>query len=378
MTIQKILVLVGASFAVSLISYFLFNRFILNRVLGRAALSINSPASSLTASLDGEVLGKTPYYSDNLKAGEVNLVLSSTESSFKTKVRLTDGALTVVNYSLGPSEDFSEGETIWLEKSKDSGSILIISDPDEVEVRLDDQLLGQTPLSSRALTVGDHALKLSKEGYKSRTVKIQIQAGYKLNVKGRLLLLPLGAGAGRLTLTEESRFKITDFATGNAALYADTSAWAKGFVYYTRNLGSEASPSGTYSFNFFLDYKGQTFDKEGLKVAAPTLSAGSAESSEVKVAYLGRKADGGLSDDAKQTLLILSEKILTKVEKVQVLPTGLGYLNVRSGPSAADPITTRVNEGDKLTLLGEEGTYYKVKLPNGSEGYIAKRYARKI
>lgn len=377
MTVRKIFTLILASFAVSLFSYFLFNRFVLNRTLGSAALAANSP-SSLTVSLNGEILGKTPYYSDSQKAGPANLILSSTESSFKTKINLTDGALTVVNYSLGPSEDFSEGEIIWLEKSRDSGSLLVISDPDEAEVRLDDQLLGQTPLSSRAVSVGDHALKISKDGYKSRVVKIQIQSGYKLSVKSRLFLLPLGAGAGRITVEEEPRFKIWDFSMSSAALYADTSAWAKGFVYYTHNLESESSPSATYNFNFFLDYKGQAFDKDGVLVSPSALSSAPAGSDQVKVAYLGRKADGGLSDDAKQTLLALSEKVLVKVQQVQVLPTGLGYLNVRRGPSTGDPIITRVNEGVKLRLLGEEGTYFKVKLPDDTEGYIATRYARKI
>lgn len=377
MTARKIVSLILISFAVSLGSYFLFSRFIINRAFGSAALAINS-TTSLTVSLNGDVLGKTPFYSDSLKAGKDNLVLSSNEGSFKTKIQLTDGALTVANYSLGPSEDFSEGEIIWLEKSKDSGSLLVISDPDEVEARLDDQLLGQTPLSGRVVSVGDHSLRLSKEGYKSRTVKIQIQAGYKLNVKSRLLLLPLSAGVGRLALEEEPRFKIWDFSTANAALYADTSSWAKGFIYYTHNLESEASPSAAYDFNFFLDYKGQAFDKEAVKVSSVTLGLAPAGPDQVKVAYLGRKADGGLSDDAKQTLLNLSEKVLFKVEKVQVLPTGLGYLNVRRGPSAADAIITRVNEGDKLTLLGEEGTYFKVRLSDEIEGYIAKRYARKI
>lgn len=376
MNARKIALLVLISFALSLGSYFLFNRFVANRALGSAALAVNSPGESLTVALNGEVLGKTPYYSDSLKAGEPSLVLTSGESSFRSKIKLSDGALTVVNYSPGPTEDFSEGEIIWLEKSKESpgGSLLAISDPDEAEVRLDGELLGQTPLASRAAASGDHALKIIKEGYKSRSIKVQIQPGYKLNLKVRLMLLPLSAGAGKIDFPDEPRFKITDFSTSSPALYADTSGWAKGLVYYTRNLEKEASSSAAYNFHLFLDYKGQTFDKEGLRSAS--LSPVSVE--EVTIAYLGRKADAGLSDDAKETLRSLAEKILTKVQKVQVLPTGLGYLNVRRGPSAADAIVTRVNEGDKLILLSEEGGYFKVRLPDGQEGYVSKKYAGKI
>lgn len=370
------MLLILISFALSLVSYFLFSRFVTNRGLGNAALAINAPNESLTISLNGEVLGKTPYYSDSLKAGEQSLVLTSGEGSFRSKIKLSDGALTVVNYSPGPTDDFSEGEIIWLEKSRDSpgGSLLVISDPDEAEVRLDGELLGQTPLASRAVASGDHALKIIKEGYKSRSIKIQTQPGYKLNLKVRLMLLPLNAGAGHFDFPDEPRFKITDFSTSLPALYADTSGWAKGLVYYTRNLEKEASPSAAYNFYLFLDYKGQTFDKEGIKA----VSFSPVTTEEVAVAYLGRRADGGLSDDAKEALRSLAEKILTKVQKVQILPTGLGYLNVRQGPSAADLIVARINEGEKTVLLSEAGNYFKVRLPDGKEGYVSKRYARKI
>lgn len=374
MNLKKIVVLVVSSFCLSLVSYFLFNRFVLNRGGGSAALAVNSSVASSTVTLDDEILGKTPFYSDTLHEGEPSLVLSNNESTFKTKVKLTGGTLTVVNYLLGPSEDFSEGEIVWLEKSKESSALLLISDPDEANVYLDEELIGQTPVSSKKISTGDHLIKISKEGYRTRVIKIQSQPGFKINIKIRLFLLPIAPGAGRMEYKDEPRFSVFDFSSSNAALYADTSSWAKGIVYYFRNLEKESSVSAEKAYDLFLDYKGQTFDKEGVKTSAP----GVGEKPEVSIAYLGRKVDEGFTDDAKVSLTNLSGKILPKEEKVQILPTGTGWLRVRKSPSVTSEEIARVNEGDKLSLLSEEGTFYKVKLPDAKEGYISKSFSRKI
>jgi len=363
--------LTAASFAVSLVSYFAFNRFVLKGGTGKAALAINSPSGSLTVTVDGEVSGKTPFYSDTMKGGESSIILSNDTSSYRGKVALTSGALTVVNYSLGPSEDFSEGDTIWLAKSRDAASLVVISDPDEAEVRLDETLLGITPISTKKVSSGDHTLKISKTGYRPRLIKIQNQPGYSLNVKVRLFLLPIPAGAGRLEFSDDSRFKITDFSSTNPSLYADTAAWAKGAAFYLLNpdtaLGTPKS-----SYDLFLDYRGQVFDKDGLKVSSPN----TAGKEEVRVGYLGKATDGGLTEDSKLSLINLVGKSLPKIDKVQVV--GNAWANVRSGPSTSASVVTRVNEGDKFTLESEDGSFYKISLPDGKTGYISKTYARKL
>lgn len=374
MDFRKLFFLVFISVSISLVSYFAFNKFILKNGTGSAALAVNSTSGSLTVNLGGEVVGKTPYYSDTMKGGESSLVLASEISSYRAKINLTSGTLTVVNYALGPYPDFSEGEIVWLEKSKDPGSLVVISDPDDAEVRLDDSLLGTTPLSSKTVAVGDRTLKVSKSGYRSRLIKIQIQPGYSLNVKVQLFLLPISVGAGILSFADEPRFKITDFSTPNPSLYADSSAWAKGAVFYLSSPDRESSPVNN-SFDIFLDYRGQIFDKDGLKNSTPNLSV----QGDVKIAYLGKSSEAGLSDDAKTSLKNLAERILPRVDKVQILPTGTGWLRVHKEPSSSlTDVITKVNEGDKLTLISEDGSYYKVSLPDGQEGYISKRFARKL
>lgn len=370
MDFKKIILLTAASFLVSLASYFAFNKLVLSGI-GNAALAVKSLSGSLSVAVDGEVVGKTPYYSESLKEGEISVVLSSDTSTFRQKVTLTNNVVTVLNYSLGPSEDFSEGETLWLSKSREKGLLTVISDPDEAEVRLDDVLLGVTPLSYKNVPAGDHALKISKSGHRSRSVKIHNQSGYSLNVKVRLFLLPVSAGAGKLDFAEDSRFKITDFSSANAALYADTAAWAKGIAYYLLSPDDEAGTAAA-AYDLFLDYRGQLFDKNGIKVSSPNM----ADKEAIKVGYLGKVSDGGLSDDAKQALRDLVGKALPVVTRVQVV--GNAWANVRSGPSVSSALVTKVNEGDKFTLIAEEGSFYKISLPDGKVGYISKTYARKL
>lgn len=374
MDFRKLLLLIIVSITISSLSYFAFNRFILKNGAGSAALSVNSASGSLTVALNGEVVGKTPYYSDTLKEGEAALTLTSESSSYRTNVKLTARALTVMSYSLGPSDDFSEGETIWLERSKDAGSLVVISDPDGSEVRLDETLLGTTPLSIKKIAVGDHTLKVGKSGYRSRSIKIQNQPGYSLNVKARTFLLPIAVGAGSLTFADDPRYKISDFSTTSPSLYADTSAWAKGVNFYLSSPDRDPAVTNG-AFDIFLDYRGQIFDKDGAKNSNPTLST----KESIKVAYLGKSVENGLSDDAKTALKSLSDKILPKVNQVQILPTGTGWLRVHKTPSTLlTDVITKVNEGDKLNLISEDESYFRVSLPDGQEGYISKRFASKL
>ncbi|MGO0060289.1 SH3 domain-containing protein [Brevibacillus fluminis] len=45
--------------------------------------------------------------------------------------------------------------------------------------------------------------------------------------------------------------------------------------------------------------------------------------------------------------------------------------NIRSGPGTNTAILTRVQTGDKLTLVGSSGDWYQIRLANGQLGYIA-------
>ena len=52
----------------------------------------------------------------------------------------------------------------------------------------------------------------------------------------------------------------------------------------------------------------------------------------------------------------------------------VAVLNVRSGPGMHHPVSTQVNRGDRLEILGQAPGWYFVRLPEGAYGWVMARY----
>lgn len=65
----------------------------------------------------------------------------------------------------------------------------------------------------------------------------------------------------------------------------------------------------------------------------------------------------------------VKEKPSKKEFKIGTVDTSL--LNVRSGASVTSKVVTTIPGGTEITIIGEEGDWYKI-----SEGYVMKRYVR--
>lgn len=88
--------------------------------------------------------------------------------------------------------------------------------------------------------------------------------------------------------------------------------------------------------------------------------------------------DAKLGVDKRQAeVLPTVAPIEIKKEMVKILSTGTGWLRVRETPSEAGREIGKVNTGEKVELLGEEGNWYHVVFGE-HQGFIAKRYAEKI
>lgn len=71
-----------------------------------------------------------------------------------------------------------------------------------------------------------------------------------------------------------------------------------------------------------------------------------------------------------QPSLIIEKKPLT----LRILPTELGYLNVRSEPSLDSGILTRVTPGDVLTYTNKDNDWYEIILSSGRSGWVLGKY----
>ena len=142
-----------------------------------AALQITSiPEASVF--LDGKHLGKTPFFSDQLKVGEYLLKITAGEASFVEKITLSGGTLTVVNRELANNFLAESCETLWLESGK--RGLFVSSMPSEVEITMDGKLVGKTPYLVEKLEEGEHKITLTKAGYINREFAVKASNKYQV------------------------------------------------------------------------------------------------------------------------------------------------------------------------------------------------------
>lgn len=68
---------------------------------------------------------------------------------------------------------------------------------------------------------------------------------------------------------------------------------------------------------------------------------------------------------------------LSTASRVTILQTPTGFLRVRSQATIASSEITRVSPGDSFELLEESDGWYKIKLSDGTLGWISAQYAEK-
>ena len=139
--------------------------------------------------LDGKLLGQTPLCECELKdmiaVGDYTLRLVPTQGNFEPfeqQVTISSKILTVVDRTFG-QQGLSDGSIINLVSidDKKDAQISITSFPDTAQVYLDNNLTGETPLLLKNITESDHELKLSRDGYKDKIVRIKAVLGYRLD-----------------------------------------------------------------------------------------------------------------------------------------------------------------------------------------------------
>ena len=109
----------------------------------------------------------------------------------------------MVDRSFGP-QGLGNGSIINLSPLTDPNAmqISVVSFPDGAQVYLDDNLEGQAPIVLSNLTQSDHELRLSKDGYKDKIVRIKTTPGYKLDT---LIFLGINPDVANATASAASQ-----------------------------------------------------------------------------------------------------------------------------------------------------------------------------
>lgn len=136
-----------------------------------------------TLLIDGVEVGKTPY-EGKYQPKEIHIKLipdfQTSMPSYETKVDLINGVKTVISHTFAQTKDLSATEIVSFEQGvgRETG-IVVISDPLDADLFIDDIKIGTTPYKSN-LSPGEYLITLTKRGYGSRTIPIRVVDGYKL------------------------------------------------------------------------------------------------------------------------------------------------------------------------------------------------------
>lgn len=280
----------------------------------QAALQVNaSPTASVF--LNDTHVGQTPFFDDNLKAGEYTVRLqveNEPAKSWQTKVTLSAKIVTVLDRTFGETDDTSSHYLLQLEPIADTtaSEISVITIPDNVIVKVDGQPEGFSPLSLKEITAGDHALAFVAPGYQEQVVNAQVREGYKLVVSSQL---------ARVVGTA-----IPDTASGSGLLTGDASGSATPDDVTPTPSNDEDDPKPTVK---------------------PTVKPTSTSTSTTTGSY------------------------------VTILDTGTGWLRVRSTPSSSGTELARVDVGETYPYLESSNGWYKIEYESGEEGWISGQYA---
>ena len=321
--------------------------------------------------LNGTSIGNSPFQKKDLPIGKYTITIKSDVSTMpnnpneepgsksvelKQIIELEASAVTTVKYELTPNEQFYSGEILSLRKG---AGLSILTKPENSEVFVDGESLGSSPFS-QIIEPGVHTIKISKAGYISREIGVNIEQGFRLTANVTLSLNPYPQTK---KLSEKDKFTIYDLSSDNSKLNTDYNIWSEA-LWHFQTSGSKVPKK----FSVLIDENGKVY----------TLISDYSKKKTVAVGYLSG-TPGKLSDKAKKTWEDLTGgKSKSEVSsKILILDTPNGFLNVRSGPNTNNNILAKINSGETFNLVGEEKDWYKIIYASAKEGWIFSQYADK-
>lgn len=162
--------------------------FFLDRQTGKGALQVTSVPKSKVY-LENKFIGDTPFcacdLAQMLDVGDYTIKLIPLDSNlnpFEEKITISKKTLTAIDRTLidNGGSDGSIISLISLDNKKDI-EILVVSLPDKASVFLDSNPVGITPLLLQQVSESDHNIRLTKDGYKDKLIKIKTALGFKLS-----------------------------------------------------------------------------------------------------------------------------------------------------------------------------------------------------
>lgn len=154
-----------------------------------AGLEVSSDPTAVVYLNDNQ-LGTTPLTRDDLEPGDYTLKLVPQEdglTTWETQLTLKKEATTIISRNFADSETDSAGYILELRQDAgDQAYLSIVSDPDTINLHLDGQAKGYTPVSRLEVSPGSHQLLLSSPGYHELPLSLNAVKGYNLVISAKL------------------------------------------------------------------------------------------------------------------------------------------------------------------------------------------------
>lgn len=362
-------------------------------LLGKAALNIDVAYGKASIDVNGKVTGETPFYREDLSAGDLNITINADSGSYSGSIKPAAGTKAVIKRDVGVSKSFSSGQNIWLSKTNSSEASISIISPDvnDVAVIIDGVEIGKTPLKVKPSDLlsknenNKYKITFKKDGYEEQEVEVTLYDGYELNVRVDMFLIPVPKGLTSLSgLADNVNF--VNFAHVSDPSFGDKKAWAKGINYWLTTRGS--IDLGNYKvekFDLFISEDGKVYNSEGNEIVPEEVKIEEAKFA----AYLGSQA-AEISTSASESIQKFGGKVPASLEEdgaapagaglftVEISNTSVGFLRVRAEASTGSSEVGRVNPGAKFDVLEEKAGWYKIEYEKGKMGWVSGTYTRKL
>lgn len=233
--------------------------------------------------------------------------------------------------------------------TKPHSGISVMSNPKEATVFLDNQEIGKTPYENKELTSKEYLVKIEKDTLIWQG-KIKLTPG-TLTVINRELSKDSSSSAGEILTLEKGRGIIVISNPSEAEIEIDGKSYGKTPISINLKSGEHT-----------ILINRPNYLKRSIKATLP-------EGYSLTIS-----ADLAISE---VDLTNISTPIITQTEEVIVTDTPTGFLRVRDQPSTQGKVITQVKPGDILILLEELSDWNRVRLSDGTEGYVSSAYTEK-
>lgn len=231
----------------------------------------------------------------------------------------------------------------------DKSGLSVLSVPEDAQVFLDNKEVGKTPFEDKDLAVKEYIVKIQKDQLKWEG-KVNLTGG-TVTVVNRDLSSDITSSAGEVLSLEKGQGVTIISNPSDADIEIDGKNIGK--TPLALNIGT-----GDHTFNV----SHSNYLKRSIRAKSP------------QDYNLTITVDLSLSE---VDLTPIATPVAARTKEVLVKNTPTGFLRVRSQPSFGGREIAQVRPGDSLVLLEELGSWDKVKMPDGTEGYVSSDYVSK-